>query len=130
MEISEGKEIRCPAGFDSSLNGNLNPSIELLPSDIHGNGLFAKEDIEKGTPLHATHIHKTVIGAHHLLNDWICVTPNNLYNHSKENANCKIVSQQLIKILTADRNIESGEELLADYTETTNLEQPEDGWKK
>jgi hypothetical protein len=84
MELSEGKEMKCPIGFDSSLNGNLSPLVELLLSEIQGSGLFAKEDIEKGETLHATHVHKNIIGAYHLLNDWICVTPNNLYNHSKK----------------------------------------------
>ena len=130
MELSEGKEMRCPIGFDSSLNGNLSPLVELLPSEIQGSGLFAKEDIEKGEMLHATHIHKNIIGAYHLLNDWICVTPNNLYNHSKKNANCKLTNHQTIKILTSERSIQAGEELLADYTKTKILEQPEDGWKK
>ena len=105
--------------------GDLGEKACLANSDVHGVGLFAKEDIPEKTIIHCTHYY------HYKYKQWVNVTPNYKYNHSDSNANCEILTQEepLAKALSSLRKISKGEELLVDYTQDDTLEQPDDFFK-
>jgi len=107
----------------------LHKDVEFITSEVHGNGLFAKSDIKKGISLHVTHVHKELVNYTDSSASWVNLIPNNQYNHSKENENCKIVTDCLTKGLVTIRDVCAGEELLVDYTKDYELEQPDDDWK-
>ena len=110
--------------FQPTIKGQIDTSVELKTSDIHGKGLFAKEDIPKSTKIHATHIQVEGYG-------WINIRPNNLHNHSKMNENCIVKTEDNFRILFSLRDIKKGEELLTDYTkDEQGFEQPLDTWEK
>tara|TARA_R110000824_G_scaffold401660_1_gene613451 strand:+ start:1583 stop:1921 length:339 start_codon:yes stop_codon:yes gene_type:complete len=107
---------------------------EFKQSPIHGNGIFAIEDIQKHTELFETHLLDEPL--------WINIKPNCSYNHSKDNENCSSVTKNVphivdgnelpakrIKFLVALSDIKKGEELFVDYTKDRDLEQPHQGWK-
>ena len=88
-------------------------------SNIHGMGVFIDEDIKKGH----------VIGVSQAYHDGIWyMTTHGYYNHS-ENPNCIIETKDNINLIIADRDIKKGEELTADYTKQSYLEQPGKDWK-
>ena len=88
-------------------------------SNIHGIGVFSKEDFKKGQ----------IIGVSHAEYEGVWyMTTHGYYNHSK-NPNCRIEDYNNLKIIIADRDIKKGEELTADYTKQSDLEQPEKDWK-
>ena len=88
-------------------------------SHIHGIGTFTPVRLKRGY----------VIGVSHANYDgqWY-MTTHGYYNHSK-NPNCRIEDYNNLKIIIADRDIKKGEELPADYTKQSDLEQPEKDWK-
>ena len=94
---------------------------EQRESHIHGKGIFALCDIEKGSTLFETHI-KNNFGC------WMNLDPNYKYNHSVSNTNCISSTKGQTKFLVAKKNIKIGEELLVDYTKDGDLEQPQKGW--
>ena len=109
-------------------------TCELKKSPIHGNGIFATEDIKKHTTLFETHVLDEPM--------WINIKPNCSYNHSKDNENCSSVTRSIssiidgeeiptrqIKFLVTLCDIKKGEELLVDYTKDPDLEQPQEGWR-
>ena len=65
---------------------------------------------------------------HPILKMWVNITPNCLYNHSKEKENCKIVTVKNVKNLHTTKAIERGQELFVDYTKDLDLEQPNEDW--
>lgn len=85
----------------------LPENLTIKSSDIHGLGLYAIEDIPKGTGLGKTHL---------LLNDEIIRTPlGGFYNHS-EDPNCTKVEIGRDKYLIAINDISKGEEITVKYT--------------
>lgn len=100
----------------------LGELVCLKDSDIQGVGLFAKQDIPKGSFIHYTHAYRPIH------KDWVNFTPNYKYNHSKTKENCEVVlDNEVMKMLTL-RRIREGEELLVDYAKNETFEQPEKGW--
>ena len=97
---------------------------ELRKSPIAGDGIFSLCPIAKGTVLFETHIKD----APDWNSSWINLTPNCLYNHSKDGANCVSQTNGKWKVLIAVRDIQDGEELLVDYTKDPDLEQPQEDW--
>ena len=88
-------------------------------SNIHGIGVFSKEDFKKGQ----------IIGVSHAEYEGVWyMTTHGYYNHSK-NPNCIIENKDNLKLLIAGRDIISSEELTADYTKQPYLEQPGKDWK-
>ena len=100
----------------------LPKQVQIKKSLIEGDGLFAKEDILKGTTLGISHV------AHNLFPDgWIRTPLAGFYNHSIT-PNCELIVGTLDnithygKFLTATRllktiaNIKKGEELTCTYT--------------
>ena len=93
---------------------------------MHGKGIFSNIDIKKGQNLFVTHhasssfdVEKTTM--------WTNLSPNFLYNHSYD-PNCASITKGKIKYLVTLRDIASGEELLVDYTQDLDLEQPQSDW--
>ena len=110
------------------MEGDIGDLAVLSESEIEGVGLFAKENIAKGTTIHMTHFY------HHEEYGWVNIIPNCKYNHSKLRANCNIVTLEaspmnpVSKELVSLYDINKGEELLVDYTQDNDLEQPQDSW--
>ena len=96
---------------------------EFKESPIHGKGIFALQQIEKGTLLFQTHQRSTDVLC------WVNLKPNCLYNHSTK-ANCISKTDGDSKFLVACEDIEKGSELLVDYTKDTDLEQPHKEWNE
>lgn len=101
--------------------------FEFKESPIHGNGIFATEDIPSGTELFQTHVMDSDLWDMPI---WGNMQPNCLYNHSKINANCISKTRNKFKFLLCIRDIKKGEELLVDYTKDKDLQQPEEGWQE
>jgi SET domain-containing protein len=96
---------------------------EVQKSPIHGNGVFATENIAAEITLFETHVLGTT-------DRWVNISPNCQYNHSKKNTNCRSETKGRFKFLVTIREIEKGEELLVDFTLDTDLEQPQEGWSE
>lgn len=88
----------------------LPESLEILKSPIEGHGLFAKEDIPKGTELGITHVRDE-----RFQNDYIRTPLGGFFNHS-EDPNCEayLEGQDFICLRTI-KDIQKGEELTAYY---------------
>ena len=92
----------------------LSNCLTIKDSPIHGLGVFATNDIQKGTDLGIAHV-KMV--------EWLnfpqdyCRTPlGGFYNHSEE-PNCKLVdSMNIYKRLITIRDIKKDEEITCKYT--------------
>ena len=115
-----------------TVQGELNESLELKESPVHGVGLFALQDIPKATTLHSTHVYlksKNFLGQE---TGWINIGPNNLANHSKKNENCRITQKDNFKELVTTSDIKAGQELFVDYTKDQDkgFEQPQEDWKE
>ena len=93
--------------------------FQFKESPIHGEGVFATQNIPANKRLFQTHA----------LDDdvWINIKPNCMYNHSK-NANCESITEGGYKLLVCTVEIQTGEELLIDFTKDKDLEQPQEGW--
>jgi len=87
-------------------------------SEINGIGVFTPVNIEKDDFIGVSHSFYKGF--------WYMTTHGN-YNHSK-NPNCVIECDGNLLIMKAKHNIRRGEELTADYTEQSFLEQPQDDW--
>ena len=105
-----------------NMQSDLGELVCLKDSGVHGIGLFAKQNILKDTLIHYTHIY------HPRYKDWINLVPNCKYNHSKENENCEIVTEDKAMKMVASKDISESEELLVDYTKNKILEQPQEEW--
>ena len=107
---------------------------EVQKSPIHGNGVFAEEDIAAEVTLFETHV--LGVGAERWVStavgprSWVNISPNCQYNHSKKNTNCRSETRGRFKFLVTIREIKKGEELLVDFTLDTDLEQPQEGWSE
>ena len=99
----------------------LSDYLELLPSDIHGTGVFATVLIPSGTDLGVSHILKDN-GRYNI------TTLGKLHNHSYT-PNCENrMENDIRRIITID-DISPGEEITVDYTKQKDLEQPHATWK-
>ena len=112
------------ATLSITMESELGELACLKDSDIQGVGLFAKQDIPEGSFIHYTHAY------HPRYKDWINLTPNYKYNHSKTKENCEVVLDNKVMKMVALKDIYEGEELLVDYTKNEALEQPEKEWVK
>ena len=104
----------------NNVRGQLPSSVEQKDSSIHGKGLFATKDIPAEAVIHRTHIMSWL--------GWINIIPNSKYNHSEEEENCRIDTDEEFKRLVSIRDIKQGEELLVNYKKDKDLEQPDKGW--
>ena len=91
----------------------LPEEVEIKKSDIHGHGIFAKENIDKNVDLGSTHIKVPMIVG------YIRTPIGGFLNHS-EDPNCHLVITQdwddyLIYNVYTSRKIKKGEELLLEY---------------
>ena len=105
----------------NNVRGQLPSLVEQKDSSIHGKGLFATKDIPAEAVIHRTHIMSWL--------GWINIIPNSKYNHSEEEENCRIDTDEEFKRLVSIRDIKQGEELLVNYKKDKDLEQPEKDWK-
>ena len=101
--------------------------FEFKKSPIHGNGIFATEDIPSGTELFQTHVMDSDLLDMPI---WGNMQPNCLYNHSAVNANCVSKTRGKFKFLLSIKDIKGGEELLVDYAKDEDLQQPEKWWEE
>ena len=91
----------------------LPEEVEIKKSDIHGHGIFAKEDIDKEVDLGSTHIKVPMIVG------YIRTPIGGFLNHS-DNNNCYLEEQldwddyRAFNVFTG-RDIKKGEELTLDY---------------
>tara|TARA_B100000579_G_C22740594_1_gene808903 strand:- start:271 stop:579 length:309 start_codon:yes stop_codon:yes gene_type:complete len=96
-------------------------------SEIHGNGIFASQDIAKGELITKTHYY------HKGFRLWVNIKPDCMYNHSIKNANCESITKKsrlnASKYLHAIKRIKKNEELLVNFFKDLDLEQPETDWK-
>lgn len=88
------------------------------PSEIHGNGLFAGEDISKEDGF---------FGTTHMDN-WPTEDLGKNYNHS-DTPNAMVHKIGNRHLIVPIDKIRSGEEITVDYRNQPELEQPQEGWK-
>lgn len=101
-------------------------------SEIHGNGIFASQDITEGELITKTHYYN---GSFRL---WVNIKPDCMYNHSVKNANCESITKgpesgdllDWSKYLYAIKSIKKNEELLVNFFKDLDLEQPEEDWRE
>ena len=87
--------------------------LAIGPSDIHGAGIFAKEDIPKGIEIGISHIYDPEFD-----DDFIRTPLGGFINHS-ESPNCELVEKDEnyhYKILRTLKKIELGKELTTKYS--------------
>ena len=99
METSEPFKVN----LSTKAKAKISENIYVKKSPVHGDGLFAKNDIEKDTTIHYTHIKHIKYGLINLI-------PNCQYNHSKDNENCKIVTYDNRISLVAIKDILKAQE--------------------
>ena len=81
--------------------------LEIKDSKIHGQGVFAKEDINA---------HYFLGIAHHFFNDDISRTPlGGFLNHNPDNPNAGIVYNEENSVVHTLRKIHKGEEVTIHY---------------
>ena len=68
---------------------------EVQKSPIHGNGVFATENIVAEITLFETHVLGTT-------DRWVNISPNCQYNHSKKNTNCRSETKGRFKFLVTN----------------------------
>jgi len=88
------------------------------PSEIHGNGLFAGEDLSREGGFFGT-THE---------DNWPTTDLGKNYNHS-DNPNARVTKIGNKHFIMPIDKIASGEEITVDYRLQPELEQPQEGWK-
>jgi hypothetical protein len=83
--------------------------LAIGPSDIHGAGIFAKEDIPAEVVIGITHIYDTEFE-----NNYIRTPLGGFINHS-ETSNCKLIEEDDYKRLMTKTHINAGTELTLKY---------------
>jgi hypothetical protein len=100
-----------------------NKKYYIGKSKIHGNGVFASNDLKKGETIGL--LHKIIkIGS-----DYDFTELGKTHNHKNE-PNCHNKKIDNKRYLVASRNIKKGEELTTDYRLQPDLEQPKEWDKK
>jgi len=128
MKVSIGrlkKLIRILSEDTSQLDSDIlvndvDYPLCVAPSPVHGLGVFSLDFIPRGVCIGISHVEKVGGG----------FSPTELgrfHNHSEE-ANVGNVLRDGVRSLFAIRNIETGEELVADYQQQPDLQQPIDFW--
>ena len=87
--------------------------LAIGPSDIHGAGIFAKEDIPKGVEMGITHIYDP-----EFQHDFIRTPLGGFINHS-ESPNCELQDKDQdyhYKIIVTTKKIEAGKEITLKYS--------------
>ena len=84
--------------------------ISIGPSDIHGAGIFAVEDIPAEVMIGITHVYDT-----NFEDDYIRTPLGGFINHSNK-PNCKLIDEDEYKRLVAIKHIDAGTELTVKYT--------------
>lgn len=87
--------------------------LTIKPSDIHGLGLFAAEDLPAGKELGISHVADTKKGR--FPNDSIRTPLGGFINHSSE-PNCQFYEEDDTWRLRTLRAVKKGEELTGEYT--------------
>ena len=102
--------------------------VEVKPSKIHGDGLFAKQPIQKGTVIGVSHIRKEFERGGETYQAPFPSKILGLYNHEGENPNIYEVDNGDHIIVVALKDIGPGEEIVSDYTKNNigDLETPDD----
>lgn len=87
--------------------------LAIGPSDIHGAGIFAKEDIPKGIEIGISHVYDPEFE-----HDFIRTPLGGFINHS-EDPNCELMDKDdnyHYKILKTTTKIKEGQELTTKYS--------------
>ena len=93
--------------------------LELKPSPIAGNGIYADEPITKGALIGRT--------GDYVRDRYDPTQLGKFHNHSAT-PNCHSIKKKNSRYLIALNVIEQGDELTVDYTLQPELEQPMDDW--
>jgi len=101
-----------------------NIAFHIGPSKIQGTGIFASEQVPKGTNLGAAHIRRD--------GEYIFTPFGKYYNHSSD-PNCASVLEGSVdenysRSLVALKDLSPNEEIVVDYTLQPELEQPTEDW--
>ena len=87
--------------------------LTIGPSDIHGAGIFAKDDIPKEIEMGISHVYDT-----EFKDDYIRTPLGGFINHSK-NPNCELVDNDEdyhYKTIKTIKKIEAGDEITLKYS--------------
>ena len=87
--------------------------LAIGPSDIHGAGIFAKEDIPKGVEMGISHVYDP-----EFQHDFIRTPLGGFINHS-ESPNCELLDKDEnyhYKIIKTTKKIEMGQEITLKYS--------------
>ena len=117
----KNKAMSIRFSFQANARSKMADCVSIRPSKIEGVGIFANEDIQESTIIQKTHFNHKEYG-------WTKLIPNCKYNHSKFNANCKLVENNQYKELVTLRSINKDEEILVNYNDCPELELPEEDW--
>ena len=94
----------------------------LGPSKVQGHGLIARARISKGTCLGTTHkVDEN--------NEWEKMVPIGDYNHSFK-PNAIILNKEGFKQLVTTEDLLPGDEIVVDYRNQTDLQQPDPLWEQ
>ena len=126
---TEKPETKCSPlatlSFRTNVRSKLPDCLSARSSEIHGTGLFANEEIKANIVIQKTHFKHKKYG-------WVHFMPNCQFNHSKTNANCKLIdtvdTQGEFKELVSIKLIKKDEEILMDYNTCPEFELPEEDW--
>jgi len=99
---------------------SAHPPIVFGPSNIAGNGVIVVKKIPKGAILGPTHRMCTD-------GKWEMLHPLGNYNHAEE-FNAVILKNPTCKQLKVVKDLLPGDEILVNYQDQPDLEQPGDGW--
>ena len=103
------------------LEEQVGGTLEIMPSEIAGMGVFAIADIPAGTNLGTAHI-KLPDGGYHV------TELGHFHNHSYK-PNCINRMEDGVRSLYAAQDIFPYEEITVDYTQQPDLEQPKKDWR-
>ena len=117
-------KVSQPAQNLMTIVGNQVVEFNIEDSQVHGKGMIAKSHIPKDAILSETH-QMGVDGG------FDPIFPFGFFvNHSVSNANAYLATFVDKLYLITTREIPKGGEILIDYRERPDLEQPQDDWNK
>ena len=100
--------------------------VSVKKSKIHGNGLFAEEQIKRGDTIGVAH--QVLNTSNHKLFVPTSIVGKN-YNHSKNNPNAENIMDGNKRYLVALTDIKPGTEITSNYYNTPDMEQPKKEWE-